>query len=38
MKNFLLDHVAGTICAVAAMGAVGLAMILVTLVRIENNN
>lgn len=33
MKNYILDHVAETICAIAAISAVGLAVIVVSLVK-----
>ena len=33
MKNYILDHVAGTICAIVAISAVGLAVIVVSLVN-----
>ena len=33
MKNYLLDHVAEAICAIVAISAVGLAAIVVSLVK-----
>ncbi len=33
MKNYILDHVTETVCAIAAIGAVGLAVIVVSLVK-----